>query len=218
MEKVEYKDVRDRMKAGDVIAFGGRAAFSKMVKIVTKSPVSHCATILQTREIEEDTGRYFNQIIEADTNDDYSGVGITRLSKKIKHYDGDVWWLPLNNNNYKQKFNRKKFYNFLFHQAERKAAYDMNQVFASALDGMDKTPWGSNGPTRNREDFEQFFCSELIAAGFEEAGILPSLNSSEITPADLVRFNLYEGVYLLKGDDSISTSRFNRMDPKGWNG
>ena len=40
MIKVNYKDIRNEMKPGDVIAFGGKGLISGIIKGVTNSPVS----------------------------------------------------------------------------------------------------------------------------------------------------------------------------------
>lgn len=43
-----YAKFREKMKPGDVIAFGGKGRFSELIKWSTKSVVSHVGVILQT--------------------------------------------------------------------------------------------------------------------------------------------------------------------------
>ena len=68
-ERIErkYSVIRDAMKPGDVIAFSGKKAFSKTIKLATRSNVSHVGVVLQTKlEMNgESHGRLFNQVAEA---------------------------------------------------------------------------------------------------------------------------------------------------------
>lgn len=86
---------------------------------------------------------------------------------------------------------------------------------------FDQGAFGMNGPFYNKEDFSRFFCSELVAAGLERAGVTGSVNASEVTPIDLCRWSIYEDdYYLLKPDTDGAKpviTRHNRMDPSGWN-
>jgi hypothetical protein len=87
------------------------------------------------------------------------------------------------------------------------------------FDALDKLPFGLHSPTLNREDFSKFFCSELVAAAFERAGVTKvPINASEVTPIDLCRWRIYQGSYYqLKGDPSKRISRFNTASPSDWN-
>ena len=46
-ERSSYDDVSQEMMPGDVIAFGGRGVSSRIIKLATRSPVSHVAAILE---------------------------------------------------------------------------------------------------------------------------------------------------------------------------
>jgi hypothetical protein len=217
VEQKSYDEARKEMQPGDVIAFGGKGNFSEIIKFATFSDVSHVGVILQTKITEDETDRYFNQIIESTSLNDFNGVNISRFSDRLNSYEGDLWWLPLKME-LRLSFNQKKFYDFLFDQAKRKIEYDMPQAINSALDVLDSLPFDLRGPTYNREDFSKFFCSELVAAGLEKAGVTGSINASEVTPIDLCRWNIYEDkYYLLKGDPKKKISRFNTSSPSDWN-
>ncbi len=213
MQHITYTEARKEMKAGDVIAFGGKGHFSEIIKFSTRSAVSHVGIVLQTKIVEEESGRFFNQIVESTGHD---GVGVYRLSDRLE-YDGEIWWLPLRRNLWEQKFDRKTFYNFLFNEVKGRP-YDMIQAVKSALDLLDKLPLTDiKGPTRNSEDFEKFFCSELVAAGLEKAGMTGAINASEVTPVDLCRWDIYEDdYYMLKGEKTKLISRHNSLDPSAW--
>ena len=105
------------------------------------------------------------------------------------------------------------FFDFLLHQ-ERKE-YDMPQAIMSAIDFLDGVNTGFV-TTRNAEDFTRFFCSELAAAALEASGAIRNINASEVTPADLCRFSIYDNTYYqLKGADEF-IGGFNTLEPENW--
>lgn len=219
VEQISYSDARKIMKPGDVIAFGGKGHFSEIIKFATFSDVSHVGVILQTKIPEDDTDRFFNQIIESTSLHGFNGVNVSRFSDRLNTYEGDLWWLPLKKDLRKKSFDQKKFYDFLFNQAKLRKPYDTPQAINSVIDALDNLPFGLHGPGYNREDFSKFFCSELVAAGLEIAGALGDVNASEVTPIDLCRWKIYEPKYYqLKGDRNKKISRFNTASPADWNG
>lgn len=214
--QMSYDEARKLMKPGDVIAFGGKGHFSEIIKFATFSSVSHVGVILQTKITEDDTDRFFNQIIESTSLNGFNGVNISRFSDRINTYEGELWWLPLSEK-IRTAFDTKCFYNFLFNQAKDKKPYDMPQAIKSAVDALDNLPFDIHGPTFNKEDFSKFFCSELVAAGLEISGAINSVNTSEVTPIDLCRWNIYQNnYYQLKGESSKRISRFNTISPTNW--
>lgn len=218
VKQMPYEEARKLMKPGDVIAFGGKGHFSEIIKFATFSDVSHVGVILQTKISEDDTGRFFNQIIESTSLNGFNGVNISRFSDRLDSYGGELWWLPLKKEIRDDLFNQKNFFDFLFHQAKERKPYDMPQAIKSSLDVLDNLPFGTHGPGYNREDFSKFFCSELVSAGLEIAGAVGSVNTSEVTPIDLCRWNIYENnYYQLNGDTSKKISRFNTASPEDWN-
>ncbi len=214
LQKISYEEARPRMKPGDVIAFGGKGHFSEIIKFATRCEVSHTGVILQTSVKGEKTGRFFNQVIESTGHD---GVAVYRFSDRLAEYGGEVWWLPLRQNLWEKNFDGEAFYDFLFNHA-RGRKYDTPQAITSAIDVLDKLPFGVRGPGYNKEDFSKFFCSELVAAGLEASKVVPTINASEVTPIDLCRWNIYEDdYYFLQGDSEKEISRHNSVDPSKWN-
>ena len=209
-----YYEVRDLMKPGDIVAFGGKGSFSQIIKWVTKSSVSHVGIVLQSQLLidgEEQTGK-FNQIIESTSVDGYRGVSISRLSDRVETYDGEVWWLPLSEAS-RVKLNGQKFYDFLLNQNEKR--WDIPRAIGSALDAIDHIPVVGK-LTHNTEDYSKLFCSELAAAGLKEGNVIDHLNASEVTPIDLCRFNLYDSTYCqMKGPQKLIDG-FNTLNPNNW--
>ena len=218
-KQITYVEARELMKPGDVIAFGGKGHFSEIIKFATFSSVSHVGVILQTKIPEEENSkRFFNQIIESTSLNGFNGVNVSRFSDRLSTYEGELWWLPLNKKIRDDLFDQKKFFDFLFNQAKDRKPYDTPQALKSAVDALDNLPFGMHGPGYNKEDFSKFFCSELVSAGLEIAGAVDSVNASEVTPIDLCRWSIYEdSYYQLKGESSKRISRFNTSSPADWN-
>ena len=215
LKKECYKNIRSRMKPGDVIAFSGKKGFSEVIKWATRSEVSHVGVILQSKLLfnSESQPGFFNQIIESTSLNGLSGVTITRLSDRVNTYDGEMWWLPLSEAS-RKKLKLKKFFNFLIHQNHK--PYDVPQAIKSGLDALDRIPIVGKA-TYNMEDFNQFFCSELAAAGLEKGKVINKINASEVTPIDLCRFKIYCNKYFqFKGKEEKRINGFNSVDPSGW--
>jgi hypothetical protein len=212
MTCLSYKEAQQSMQAGDVIAFGGSSHFSGIIKMAIRAEVSHIGIVLNTRVHEEDSGKTTHDIIDATSR---QGVAITPVKKRIDEYDGDIWWLPLRRSIREQVFDQQAFYDFLADQQGKK--YDRRQAAGSAIDMFDHVhlPFGFRGPGYNQEDYGEFFCSELVAAGLKAGKVIPAdLNASEVTPIDVCRWNIYEPEYfLLKGDPGKEISQYNALDP-----
>lgn len=214
LHRALYPEVRDKMRPGDIIAFGGRSRFSELIKFSTRSAVSHVAMVFQSQMLHDRKQRYFNQVMEATTWQQFSGVMINRLSERVTAYNGEVWWLPLSDSA-REQFDIGQEACFEFALSQQRKPYDLPQALKSAVDVND------NGClidrlTRNDEDFSSFFCSELCSAMLEAASVLPTVNASEITPIDLCRFSIFADKYIqLKGDDKTIRG-FNSVCPTSW--
>ena len=114
LEQQKYHHIREQMRPGDIIAFGGNSLFSRWTKLTTRSAVTHIAIVMQTKMRDEASGRYFNQVMEATVYDGKKGVMTNRLSERVHTYDGDMWWLPLGESA-RDMFeqNKHEFFNFI---------------------------------------------------------------------------------------------------------
>ena len=214
LEQQKYHHIREQMRPGDIIAFGGNSLFSRWTKLTTRSAVTHIAIVMQTKMRDEDSGRYFNQVMEATVYEGKKGVMTNRLSERVHTYDGDMWWLPLGESARSMfEQNKRDFFNFMF--AQEGKAYDVLQLFGSAVDALDNHPiLGSI--SYNQEDFSSWFCSELIAEGLETAGVINSVNASEVTPVDICRFSIFEQRYVQLKGDARPIAGFNTQLADNW--
>lgn len=212
-----YEEIRGLMQPGDVIAFSGNGDLSEVIKWATRSQVSHVGVVLQSKLLIGDTPQqgFFNQIIESTSLNGFSGVTISRLSDRVDAYDGQMWWLPLSDEA-RGQLDLTGFFDFLIHHDRR--PYDAPQAILSALDTLDGIPLLGRATTQNVEDFNKFFCSELVAAALEAGGVIDRINAAEVTPVDLCRFNLYadEYVQFKVVEEPQEIHGFNSLDPTGW--
>jgi hypothetical protein len=191
-----YAEVRSRIQPGDVIAFGGHSPVSRLIRAATRSPISHVGIVRQTKVLTDTTDRIFVELVESTTLDGFSGVTTQRLSVRVATFPGEVWWLPLSVAA-RSRFDERAFWEWVYAQDGK--PYDALQAIGSALDLLIPD---------QAEDLARLFCSELVAGALEAAGVLPALNASEITPADLVRLAIYDGVVQLSGEPA-AIPRFN---------
>ncbi len=198
----EYQDVRNEMRTGDVIVFGGKSLVSRMTKRLTKSNVSHVAVVVQTRLRDANDDHFDNLIVESTKRGGYSGVIVSPASEVIKRYEGDVWWLPLEQK--PESRNNIELANFLYRHpkdSENRSAFDFLGGAYALFDQFDYATSWLKGITHSPEALNKFFCSELVAHGLERAGILRVENASEVSPIDLCRLRLYKSEYYqLKGE------------------
>jgi hypothetical protein len=216
---VGYDEVRARMQPGDIIAYGGYTWVSEIIKWSTRSVVSHLGVILQTKALGDTReARYFNLVVESTKWNGFVGVGEGRLSDRLAGYHGEVWWLPLRPE-VRQRFDETAFFNFLY--SAKYKPFDLPQAVQAALDFAIRQQENLAESFRNQEDLNKYFCSELVAAALESAGVVPKLNASEVTPIDLCRWRLFQDDYyqLQKHADSdvpTEIASYNSQDPAKW--
>ncbi len=93
--------------------------------------------------------------------------------------------------------------------------YDHAQAAGSEIDVFDTItlPFGIRSSGFNDENFDKFFCSELVAAGLKAVGVLAcDVNASEATPIDICRWNIFARTYYhLKGEPAKKISGYNSL-------
>lgn len=169
---MKYSEARELMQPGDLIGFNGYSLISSVIKMVTKSDISHVGVILKSTSNDCDVT--VNQLIESTgLRGGYAGVQISRMSDYFRNYLGRIYWYPLSDES-RNKLDVQAMYDFLLSHEGKK--YDVPQAILSALDMIPDTA----------EDFSCLFCSELSSGGYEAGGLVKDINCSEITPADQV--------------------------------
>ena len=132
--RARYDDVRQEIRPGDVIAFGGKGGFAGVIKWATLGPINHVAIVMPSQDQGEDKSpvEWSDQIIESTSAlDKYPGVNIRQLEERVEDHEGQVWWLPLSEIT-RQKLDLGKLGAFLLQQVGK--GYDSQQALKSAPD------------------------------------------------------------------------------------
>jgi len=187
------------MKTGDLIAFSGKGRLSDIIKWKTRSQISHVGMVLRL-DLGEGMGDSV-MLIESTTLIEQpdaltrlcvKGVQIHFLSQRLDTYDGDCWWTPL----ISDLPSNVEMVAWLRETHAKRVPYDTCQALGAGMDLFDSLG------LRNDPDFEKLFCSELVARALQIGGALPSspqiLNTSELTPQDLISYTGLFGKPLVK--------------------
>ena len=213
--QAQYPDIRSRMRAGDLVAFGGKGRLSGTIKFFTQAPVSHVGAVLRSKPMvngataDIGNGGHLVELIESTSLDGYAGVVRTRLSDRIARYGGEIWWLPLSEA-VRVHMNERTFVEFAL--AQEGKPYDAVQAALSGIDWFDK----GEGWSFARENFALWYCSELVTASFEAAGALPTINASEVTPIDLCRLAIWAPDYYQLAGKPKAIRGYNAIEPERW--
>jgi|GEM_PF-3355119 len=178
------------MDIGDMAAFHGNTLICRTIIEITGWPQSHLATITEVKPRP--------LILEAhqprsSVDDLAAAVGA--------NYDTTVWIFHLSSEA-RAKFDQLAFFSWCRTAVNR--PYDLNQAIAAGvLDWLlRKLPADVVKvlPGLIKQDVRSLYCSELVAAGYQAAGIIPkSVNVSRQTPGDMVALGLRLGIF----DDTV---------------
>ncbi len=184
-----YKNIRKKLKTGDLVLFSGKQITSTMIKLFTASKYSHVGMVLNLREYDYLT-------IWQSTNSNYNtkdlefgklrkGVQLVPLSAYVEKYNGEVCVRRLKKNGSltitkKNGFSKDSIDKLMKLRRELSGKeYEKNiiELIKAAYDG----PFG-----HNNEDLSSIFCSELVAEAYQSLGLLKEEDkpSNEYTPAD----------------------------------
>ena len=182
-----YSQIRPAMRTGDVIAFSGKSRVSQIIKWKTGSPYSHVGIVLDNNIsggfghsvlLMESTT--LNNLPDSKSGELIKGVQMHFLSRRIETYNGEICWFGL-----QEKLTEAEAFamqSWLREVHSKRVRYDALQAIGAGADLLDWIPG-----IENDEDFASLFCSELVGRALQIAGrVCPSLNSSEMTPADII--------------------------------
>lgn len=205
--QVEYDEVREWIRPGYPIFYGGNGLVSRGIRWGTSEswlpwraqPVSHTGTGYRMKAWQDpDPDRYFMQSLEAVSG----GVRPFRLSRRVAQYDGRIWIAPIADEIYEQLDLDALFQWVWDHDG---AGYDHRGALQAGLDWiLPDTP----------ESYALMFCSEWSAGqlkagrlfesqaaleAFRAAGMDLPESMSEVTPIDLARWPIYKACWQVAG-------------------
>lgn len=177
------------LRTGDIFLFSGKGWVSNIIKLFTFSNVSHVGMVIV------DTQKYSEPMLWESTTlsnlKDYesgkpkAGVQLVSVRERIATYNGTITLRRLRNVAFSQ--NEMQAFN-TFYQQVKNHGYEASkwELAASAM------PIGNQS-----EDLSTIFCSELVAEGYQQLGMLPhNVPSNNYTPKD---FTEQVNLKLLKG-------------------
>lgn len=159
-----YRFYRPQIWTGDLIEFRSRTLLGAAIRWVTKKPVNHTSQVM--RYTNFDTHRVY--ILEALAK----GVYPNFLSRRIKDFKGEIYWLPL-----------KSEYDPLRAAVAREAhkyigiGYDYRSLLKQAV-------------SRVSSEASRFFCSEYCYQTAVDAG-LPVEAEHAPWPGEFGAFDIY---------------------------
>mmetsp|Transcript_45262 Transcript_45262/g.113945 ORF Transcript_45262/g.113945 Transcript_45262/m.113945 type:complete len:294 (-) Transcript_45262:248-1129(-) len=212
VSSMSYEDIRLLMQPGDVLAFSGKALMSRLTCLVDGDPVSHVGIVsaAASRTAPVTPPPAFLASIPADhphpvlfESTGKHGVQKTCVGGRIRDYNGKMWWLRLSDAA-RARLDVPLMLDFL--QSQKGKKYDCRQAFFCVFDFLDGV-----GLTYTHESYEKFFCSELVVAGWKAGRLVSYVNSSEATPMDCCRYNLWDSYVQVKGREPEPIPGFNTV-------
>ena len=165
---------RSQFRDGDVLCFRGRGPASWLIRRLTNSRYSHIGLSYRFEERV-----YCLEAVGA-------GVRLVLMSELMKRYHGGIDYYRVD----APEKVRRKAVSWGFTQ--------LGKLYDTA--GIVRFAWTVlTGNARQARRDDDWFCSELVAAAFEESGLrLVDLEAGYTTPSDLVRSSALEKRFTLK--------------------
>ena len=189
---VNYDDIRDNLKTGDIVLFSGMGRISDLIKFFSGSKWSHIGLVVKSDDIDmvllwESTS--LNSVNDIESGTAKNGVQLVALSERIAKYDGEISVRHFQSEITQDMRNALK----QFRKESKNKPYEKSRL-ELAFSLID-VGWFTN----NEEDFSSMFCSELVAEALEKMGIMNGdLPANEFIPKDFFKGGRFEH-YLLPG-------------------
>ena len=195
---VLYRQVRDRIKPGDVLTFANSDLPAIVVQTATQSPYVHAAIVLSVTPTDE----VDDPILIAESHIDLRtpsvgtgernlGVQTHWLAPKLANRRGKAWWVPLREPLPEQRLARMQFW--LREAEQQQVPYDIVQALGAGISEI------ANTRGTMQADDSALFCSELVTRALQVAGVVANtVNASEQTPANIVEFSCLDSPILIQ--------------------
>lgn len=163
------------LKTGDIILFSGTCWVGKTIKLLSWSRWSHVGMVVYGPSHSEPMvyeSTHCNKLKCFDTGENTMGVQLVPLKDRVDIYKGRV------------------AYRHLYSELSEEQLYSL-KLFRHSMQGKDferskYQMWSSNYSfIPSKEDLSSLFCSELIAAAYQELGLLgKEIPSNKFVPKD----------------------------------
>ena len=157
-----YNSVKHLIQTGDGLGWSSDRIAGRLIRWRTMSYLSHFSLALRLAEYEGTEGRRFTTEALAD------GVVLNVLSARLAHYDGRVWWFPLD----EEKCRVKRAHVGECALSFIGTPYDYQSILRLCL-------------RRVSTQMDKLFCSEYCAVCYGLGGEAP-------TPADMPKLGIFK--------------------------
>jgi len=162
-----YRAVKEQMKTGDLLQWRSNSTVGTLICWWTGYEVSHSSLILRLSEYEgEERHRFTTEAIS-------KGTVLSLLSRRLEHFDGNLWWYPL-----KEDWDKKRTFIGEMALGLIGIKYDYKNLLKQIFGKISA-------------DIEQLWCSEYVYVCYGYSGIAPY-------PGELSKLGIHkEGVQLI---------------------
>lgn len=170
----------ESLQTGDLILFGGKSIFSRLIEWATSSKYSHCGIVLRDPHFIHPSlnGLYlwesgWEGSEDAENHRLKLGVQIIPLHQVLDGYNGSVYYRPL------QHLNRPLDDELLdnIHKIVHDHPYDLNPI-----DWVEAYIYNDPNPQKT----DRMFCSAFVSLIYTKCGILsPDTDWSIVKPSDI---------------------------------
>ncbi len=194
-----YQSCKARMETGDLVqwkehfSLNPKTWFWLFWRTITFSKMNHSSMVLRLQEFEQLPTKRFTTESSL-----FTGTALNRLSHRLKHYNGEVWWHPL-----KDKYEPRRQQIGEEMLARIGIPYDLFRVFMISLCRWVGYPCKIFGIKkgaeilerwRGRHEQDKVFCSEYCFWVYEEClrNVLDKLPSELPLPSEILRLGIFK--------------------------
>lgn len=198
-----YRELRDKIKTGDILAFQGSDRISRIIECYSRSELSHVGIAVWMKINEENRlficeSTNLNMVKAFEQGKFKRGCQFIALSQKLENFSGLAYWaklkIPLTEEETQkilcwltQKESSNVDYSYF--KAIEAGLYNRNKFLQFFINIFDK--WFSN--RREQFNMRKIFCSELCTAMLQQVERIPlSIAAKLQTPGDVLEFTCLE--------------------------
>jgi hypothetical protein len=183
-ENYTYAQIRDSLKTGDILLFGGKGGISDGIKFFCVSKWSHVGMVYKFDSPTDPRGSLFCwesttlcDIEDADTGKLTKGVQRVELSERLERCFAKGYDIAVRPLNRLLSVDMQRDLDAFRHEVSGRP-YEKSklELIKSLYDGV---------LGKNKEDLSSLFCSEMVAEAYQRMGLLSEDKpSNEYTPKD----------------------------------
>ena len=209
MQKATYSEVRNRVLAGDVIAFLGDNPVSKVIDWMGKSGVSHVGIIVEEGTAGQEP-RFAESSVHVDDKKLQYTVEVSSFRLSVEAYKGAVWWLPMAVAA-RQDFHKGTFDKFIGRATGQ--PFDPSQGLQVVLRDLVQKHIRMHPAVEVEPHIQKgYCCSVLVARALTAAAVVTIGDPEKASPGDVCSWSIYApDYYLLKGDAELRI--YNSLPP-----